>query len=65
MNLGNFSRVSHTSKIISLITYRGIIESQKIMDKPQEAKLLADHYDLSSLPEVVAIMGKNLLEFIT
>ena len=25
-----------------------ILESQKIMDKPQEAKLLADHYDLSS-----------------
>ena len=31
-----------------------ILESQRVMDKPQEAKLLADRYDLSSLPEVVA-----------
>lgn len=31
-----------------------ILESQKVMDKPQEAKLLADRYDIESLPEVVA-----------
>lgn len=37
-----------------------ILESQKIMDKPQEAKLLADHYDLSSLPEVVATKQEGI-----
>lgn len=37
-----------------------ILESQKIIDKPQEAKLLADHYDLSSLPEVVATKQEGI-----
>lgn len=37
-----------------------ILESQKIRDKPQEAKLLADHYDLSSLPEVVATKQEGI-----
>lgn len=37
-----------------------ILESQKIMDKPQEAKLLEDHYDLSSLPEVVATKQEGI-----
>lgn len=37
-----------------------ILESQKIMDKPQEAKLLADRYDLSSLPEVVATKQEGI-----
>lgn len=37
-----------------------ILESQKIMDKPQGAKLLADHYDLSSLPEVVATKQEGI-----
>ena len=30
------------------------------MDKPQEAKLLADRYDLSSLPEVVATKQEGI-----
>lgn len=37
-----------------------ILESQRVMDKPQEAKLLADHYDLSSLPEVVATKQEGI-----
>ena len=37
-----------------------ILESQRVMDKPQEAKLLADHYNLSSLPEVVATKQEGI-----
>lgn len=37
-----------------------ILESQRVMDKPQEAKLLANHYDLSSLPEVVATKQEGI-----
>lgn len=37
-----------------------ILESQRVVDKPQEAKLLADHYDLSSLPEVVATKQEGI-----
>lgn len=31
-----------------------VLESQRVLDKPEEAKLLEDRYDIKSLPEVVA-----------
>ena len=31
-----------------------VFESQRVLDKPEEAKLLEDRYDIKSLPEVVA-----------
>ena len=31
-----------------------VLESQGVLDKPEEAKLLEDRYDIKSLPEVVA-----------
>lgn len=46
---------------ISLEEARSIIlESQRVMDKPQEAKLLENTYDLTSLPEVVATKQEGI-----
>lgn len=37
-----------------------VLESQKVLDKTEEAKLLESRYDLSSLPEVVATKQEGI-----
>lgn len=37
-----------------------VLESQRVLDKPEEAKLLEDRYDIKSLPEVVAIKQEGV-----
>lgn len=51
----NQNNVNQPQNTISIDEARQIVlESQKILDKTQEAKLLEERYDISSLPEVVA-----------
>lgn len=51
----NQNNVNQPQNTISIDEARQIIlESQKILDKTEEAKLLEERYDISSLPEVVA-----------
>lgn len=45
----------HDNQFISIDEARALIqEEQKVLDKPEEAKLLESKYDFSALPEVVA-----------
>lgn len=51
----NQNNVNQPQNTISIDEARQIVlESQKILDKTEEAKLLEERYDISSLPEVVA-----------
>lgn len=51
----NQNNVNQPQNTISIDEARQIVlESQKILDKTEEAKLLEDRYDIKSLPEVVA-----------
>lgn len=51
----NQNNVNQPQNTISIDEARQIVlESQKILDKTKEAKLLEERYDISSLPEVVA-----------
>ncbi len=51
----NQNNVNQPQNTISIDEARQIVlESQKILDKTEEAKLLEERYDIASLPEVVA-----------
>lgn len=51
----NQNNVNQPQNTISIDEARQIVlESQKILDKTKEAKLLEERYDIASLPEVVA-----------
>lgn len=51
----NQNNVNQSQNTISIDEARQIVlESQKILDKTEEAKLLEERYDIASLPEVVA-----------
>ena len=51
----NQNNVNQPQNTVSIDEARQIVlESQKILDKTEEAKLLEERYDIASLPEVVA-----------